>query len=82
MTSPTRTHTRRRTAALALLAPMAAAGLVATAGSAGAIPFEGDPSPTSCLRVIALPSGTVGPAGSTRFVSHGFVAVLVPRADC
>jgi hypothetical protein len=70
----------RSTAVLALLAPLVAAGLVATAGPAAAIPIEGDPTPTTCLRVIALP-GASG-AGSPLFVSHGYVAVLVPKADC
>jgi hypothetical protein len=76
MSSPT---TARRTA-LALLAPLLAAGLVATAGSAAAIPFEGEPTPTTCLRVVPLAGA--GPAGSTLFVSHGLALVLVDGADC
>ena len=70
----------RRTAIVAALAPIVTAGLVISAGPAGAIPFEGDPSPTSCLRIVALPGAAA--AGSTLFVSHGYVAVLVPRSEC
>lgn len=67
----------RRTALLALLAPVAAAGLIAGAGSAAAVPFEGDPTPTTCLRLERLPEAA--PAGSTLFVSHGYVLML---RDC
>ena len=73
-------RTRIRTAALAVIAPIVTAGLVATAGSANAIPFEGDPTPTSCLRV--MPLAGAGPAGSTLFVSHGYALVLASGADC
>ena len=69
----------RRAALLAVLAPVVTAGLLATAGPAAAIPFEGDPTPTSCLR---LGSARAGTAGSSRFVSHGYVLVLVPRSEC
>ena len=48
--------------------------------SAVAIPFEGDPSPTRCVRVLAL--SDAAPAGSSLFLSHGYVAVLVPRWGC
>jgi hypothetical protein len=68
----------RRTAVLAVLAPIATAGLLAGAGTASAIPFEGDPTPTSCLRLERLPYA--GPAGSTLFVSHGYALVLT--TDC
>jgi hypothetical protein len=76
MTSPLRI---RRTA-LAVFTPLLAAGLVATAGPAAAIPFEGEPTPTTCLRVVPLAGA--GPAGSTLFVSHGLALVLVDAADC
>jgi hypothetical protein len=76
MTSPLRA---RRTA-VAVLAPLFAAGLVASAGSAAAIPFEGEPTPTTCLRVVQLAGA--GPAGSTLFVSHGLALVLVDAEDC
>jgi hypothetical protein len=66
----------RRTAALAVLAPIATAGLIATTGTASAIPFEGDPTPGMCLRLEQLPY--TGPAGSTLFVSHGYALMLVP----
>jgi hypothetical protein len=68
----------RRTAVLAVLAPVVTAGLIAGAGSASAIPFEGDPTPYSCLRLEPLPYA--GPAGSTLFVSHGYALVL--STDC
>jgi hypothetical protein len=70
-------HSTRRTV-LALLASLATAGMVATAAPANAIPFEGEPTSTTCLRVEPLP-GT-GPAGSPLFVSWGFVLVL--STDC
>lgn len=69
-----------RRAALALLVPALTAGLVAVSGPAGAIVHEGDPSPTHCLRIVERPGAS--PAGSPLFVSHGFIAVLVPRAEC
>jgi hypothetical protein len=75
MSSP---HSTRRTV-LALLAPLLTAGLVATAAPAGAIPFEGEPTPgTTCLRLERL--ADAGPAGSPLFVSWGFVLVL--STDC
>jgi hypothetical protein len=64
----------RRAAVLAVLAPVAAAGLIVGAGSASAVPIEGDPTPSTCLRLERLPH--VGPAGSTLFVGHGYVLVL------
>jgi hypothetical protein len=70
----------RRAAVLTVLAPLLTAGIVATAGPASAIPIEGDPTPTTCLRVVAMPHAS--DAGSPLFVSHGYVAVLVPRSDC
>jgi len=70
----------RRTALVAVLAPLVTAGLVAITGPAAAVPFEGDPSPTHCLRIVAVPGAA--PAGSPLFLSHGYVAVLVPRSEC
>jgi hypothetical protein len=32
------------------------------------------------MRIVPLPG--VGPAGSPLFLSHGYVAVLVPRSGC
>ena len=63
----------RRTA---VLAPIATAALLAAAGPASAIPFEGDPTPSTCLRLEKLPY--TGPAGSTLFVSQGYALMLVP----
>jgi hypothetical protein len=68
-----RTSTRHA-ALLAVLAPVVTAGLIAAAGPASAIPFEGDPTPTTCLRVERLPHAA--PAGSSLFVAHGYVLVL------
>jgi len=75
-----RSRLSRRTALVAVLAPVVTAGLVAIAGPASAVPFEGDPSPTQCVRIVPLPGA--GPAGSPLFLSHGYVAVLVPRSEC
>ena len=68
----------RRAAALAVLTPVVTAGLIAAAGSASAIPFEGDPTRSQCLRVVALPWPLA--AGSSLFVSHGHVLML--SSDC
>jgi hypothetical protein len=69
----------RRTAVIAVLTPIAAAALIAGAGSASAIPFEGDPTPgTTCLRLERLPVGA--PAGSFQVLSHRYVLVL--SSDC
>ena len=73
-----RTSTRRA-AALAVLAPIATAGLIAAAGPASAVPFEGDPTPPStCLRLERLPDAA--PAGSTLFISYGYYLALTD--DC
>jgi hypothetical protein len=72
-------HSTRRTV-LALFAPLVTAGLIATAGPANAIPYEGEPTSDSCLRVVPWP--VAGPAGSFLFVSFGYVAVLVEDAGC
>jgi hypothetical protein len=72
-------HSTRRTV-LALLAPLVTAGIVATAAPANAIPFEGEPTADSCLRIV--PTAVAGPAGSYLFVSFGYVAVLVDEAAC
>jgi hypothetical protein len=68
----------RRAATLAVLAPLAAAGLVLTSGPAGAIPLEGDPDPTTqCLRVVRW--SVDGEVGIPLF---RYVAILVPLSDC
>ena len=71
---------RRSAAAVAVLTPLVAAGVVLTAGPAGAVLVEGEPSSATCLRLVELPGDH--PAGTSRFLSHGYVAVLVPRAEC
>jgi hypothetical protein len=71
-----RSSTRRTV--LALLAPLVTAGLVATAAPANAIPVEGEPTSSTCLRIAPLVGA--GPAGSPLFVSHGYVLVLT--TDC
>jgi hypothetical protein len=70
-------HSTRRTV-LTLFAPLVTAGLIATAAPANAIPFEGEPTSTTCLRVVPL--ADAGPAGSPLFVSWGYVLVL--STDC
>ncbi|TFV91553.1 hypothetical protein E4P40_05865 [Blastococcus sp. CT_GayMR20] len=70
----------RRTAVLAALAPIITAAFIATAAPAGAVLTEGEPDSASCLRIRTIPGA--GAAGSTLFVSHGYAAVLVPRAEC
>ena len=73
-----RSSTRRTL--LALLAPLVTAGIVATAAPAHAIPFEGEPTSDSCLRVVPWP--VAGPAGSFLFISYGYAAVLVDEEAC
>jgi len=73
-------RSRTRRTVLALLAPLATAGLIATAAPANAIPFEGEPTSDSCLRVVPWP--VAGPAGSYLFISFGFAAVLVDEEGC
>ena len=72
-------HSTRRTV-LALIAPLVTAGIVATAAPASAIPFEGEPTSDSCLRVVPWP--VAGPAGSYLFISWGLAAVLVDEDGC
>jgi len=69
---------RRRAAAVTVLTAITTAGLLAVVGPASAIPYEGDPSPSQCLRLERLPGAA--PAGSHLFVSHGYVLVL--SSDC
>ena len=68
----------RRAAVLAVLTSLTAAGIVAAAGPAAAMPFEGDPSPTQCVRVVPLPGFERSPG----VFSLGLVSVLVPQSDC
>jgi hypothetical protein len=75
-----RNRSGRRAAVLSVLAPLATAGILFTAAPAGAIPVEGEPDSSNCLRVVRLPGAS--DAGSTLFVSHVYAAVLVPRAEC
>ncbi len=77
MTSRTRSRT---TALVALITPLAAAGVLATSAPAHAIPSEGEPTANDCLRVVPL--ADAGPAGSPLFVSHGYALVLRSGADC
>jgi hypothetical protein len=69
---------RRRAAAVTVLTSLTTAGLLAVVGPASAIPFEGDPGPTQCLRLERLPGATAG--DNPLFVSHGYVLVL--SSDC
>ena len=69
----------RRTAVLTVLTPVVAAGLISGAGSASAIPFEGEPTAGfTCLRLERL--SDAGQAGSTPFPFQRYVLVL--SSDC
>jgi len=69
---------RRRLAAVTVLTALTSAGLLAVVAPASAIPFEGDPSPSQCLRLERLPGAT--PGDNPLFVSYGYVLVL--SSDC
>ena len=69
---------RRRTAAVTVLTALTTAGLLTVVGPASAIPFEGDPGPSQCLRLQRLPGVTAGE--NPLFASHGYVLVL--SSDC
>ena len=73
-----RSRTVRRATVLSAVTAATAASLLAGAGPAAAMPFEGDPSPTQCVRVVPLPGFERSPG----VFSLGLVAVLVPRAEC
>jgi hypothetical protein len=68
----------RRAAVVTVLTSLTTAGLLAVVGPASAIPFEGDPSPSQCLRLQRLPGATAGE--NPMFASHGYVLVL--SSDC
>ena len=68
----------RRIALVTAATSIATAGLLAGVTPASAIPFEGDPGPSQCLRLERLPSGT--PSGSP--LSTSFRDVLVLSSDC
>ena len=63
----------RRAAVFAVLTSVFAAGLIAAAGPASAIPFEGDPGPDQCVRVVPIP----GFVRSPDVFSLGLMQVLV-----
>lgn len=73
-----RSRTVRRATVLSAVTAAAAASLLAGAGPAAAMPFEGDPSPTQCVRVVPLP----GFVRSPDVFSVGLYAALVSRPDC
>jgi hypothetical protein len=68
---------RRRAAVVTVLTAITTAGLLAVVGPASAIPYEGDPGASQCLRLERLPGAA--PAGSL-FVAHRYVLVL--SSDC
>ena len=68
----------RRAAVLAATASITAGAFVAAAGPAAALPFEGDPAPGQCVRVVPLPGFVRSPDA----FSLGLVAVLVPCSQC
>jgi hypothetical protein len=65
---------RRRAAVVTLLTSITTAGLLTVVAPASAIPFEGDPTSSQCLRLVRLPGAT--PGDNPLFVSHGYVLVL------
>jgi hypothetical protein len=72
-----RSRIARHAAVLAASTSIAAA-FVAAAGPAAAMPFEGDPGPTQCVRVVPLADFL----RSSELPWTGLVAVLVPRSEC
>ncbi len=74
-----RSSTRRTV--LALLAPLVTAGIVATAAPANAIPFEGEPTSDSCLRIVPLARRRPGRQLPLRLATDTS-AVLVDEAAC
>ena len=73
-----RSRTVRRATILSVSTAATAASLLAGAGPAAAMPFEGDPSPTQCVRVLPLPGFVRSPDA----FSLGVYAALVSRPDC
>jgi hypothetical protein len=76
---------RRRIAALAVLAPLATAGVLAAAGPAAAVPLEGDPGTAHCVRLVSWSELTGEPAdlpASRPPTTVPLVAVLVPLSEC
>ena len=73
-----RSRIARHAAVLTATTSIAAAAFVGAAGPAAALPFEGDPGPGQCVRVVPLP----GFERSADTFSPGLVAVLVPRSQC
>ncbi|MGX5655436.1 hypothetical protein ACWKWC_11745 [Geodermatophilus nigrescens] len=79
-----RTVSRRRLAVLGVLTPLATVGVLAAAGPAGAVPFEGDPGTTHCVRLVtwAELTGEPGVPGGRQPGTVPLVAVLVPLSEC
>jgi hypothetical protein len=75
------TTARRRVAALGVLVPFAGSCLLAAAGPAGAVAFEGDPGTTHCVRLVTWTELTGDPVPPGR-PHPALVAVLVPLAEC
>lgn len=73
-----RSRIGRRAAVLASTTSIAAAAFLATTGPAAAVPFEGDPAPGQCVRLVPLPGFVRSPDA----FSPGLVAILVPRSQC
>jgi hypothetical protein len=72
----------RRVGVAAAPAVLGGAAAVVVAGPASAMPFEGDPDPGQCVRIVhrqTLWPAEVGPIG---YVGSPYLAVLVPRTEC
>jgi hypothetical protein len=81
----TSTTARRRAVALGVLVPLLTGGLLAAAGPAGAVPFEGDPGTTHCTRLLSWTELTRQPVTvdpDALRSSVPLLAVLVPLAEC
>ena len=72
----------RRSAGVALATPVVTAVLLVSGGPAGAMPLEGDPDRSTCVRVVHRSVLWPDEPGGIRFVGLPYVSVLVPRAEC
>ncbi|MGY1726573.1 hypothetical protein ACI79J_06345 [Geodermatophilus sp. SYSU D01062] len=77
--------TLRRAAVLGVLLPLVTGGLLAVTGPAGAVPFEGDPGTTHCVRLVTWSELTGEPVVAPPdqwWTALPLVAVLVPLDEC
>jgi hypothetical protein len=72
----------RRSAGVVVATPLVTAALLVGAGPAGAIPVEGDPDRSSCVRIVHRSVLWPDEPSGTRYVGLPYVSVLVPRSGC